>query len=183
MRFISTPTARLGAATLACAAIVAPAVALAAPSAPARTAAPAVTPSCETPGLVIWLNTKPGGGTAGSTFYHLEITNLSGGTCTLNGFPFLFAVNLTGGQVGHRATFSSVTPHLVTLVKGQTVHALLQVVHVANFPPATCHPVTAAGFKVFPPNQQRAKVVPFPVRACSATSPVFLTVGPVVSGF
>jgi hypothetical protein len=41
----------------------------------------------------------------------------------------------------------------------------------------SCHARLAAGFKVFPPNQTRAKIVPFPVRVC--TQIVSLRVGPV----
>jgi hypothetical protein len=48
-----------------------------------------------------------------------------------------------------------------------------------NFPASQCKPVTAAGFRVFPPNQTRAKVVPFPFGACSASGPAFMFVRPV----
>jgi hypothetical protein len=37
---------------------------------------------------------------------------------------------------------------------------------------------TAAGFRIFPPNQTRAKLVPFPFGACSASGPVFMIVRP-----
>jgi Protein of unknown function (DUF4232) len=173
---------RLAAATaLACAALVVPAMALAAPSSPVRSASPAGPPPCETPGLVIWLNTN-GSGAAGSTFYHLEFTNLSGHSCTLNGFPFLYAVNLSGHQLGRRAGFNG-SAHSVTIGKGKTASALLQIVDVQNFgPPLKCQPTTAAGLKVFPPNQTRAKVVPFPFGACgrpAGKGPSFLSVGPV----
>jgi hypothetical protein len=129
---------------------------------------------------VIWLDTE-GSGTAGSIFYRLEFTNLSAHRCTLDGFPFLTAVSLAGRQLGRRAAFASaVTPHNVTLGRGKTVTALLQVVDVGNFSPSACRPVTAAGLKVFPPNQTRAKVVPFPFPACSRRSgPVYLRVWPV----
>jgi len=130
---ITTRTGRrLAAAIVGCCAILLPGAALAAPatpSAPARAAAHAIVPGCETPGLVIWLDTRGNGG-AGSVFYALKFTNLSGHTCTLNGFPFINAVSLNG-------------------------------------------------FRVFPPNQTRAKVVPFPFGACSASGPVYLFVRPV----
>ena len=106
--------------------------------------------------------------------------NLSGHSCTLNGFPFINAVSLTGGLLGHRAAVDHTTiPHTVTVDQGQTVKAVLQIADVGNIPPATCKPVTAAGLRVFPPNQTRAKVVPFPFGACSASGPVFLQVQPV----
>jgi hypothetical protein len=108
-----------------------------------------------------------------------EFTNLSGHKCTLNGFPFINAVSLNGSLLGHRAAVTHVTPHQVTLDRGQTVTAVLQIVNVLDIPSSQCKPVTAAGLRVFPPNQTRAKIVPFPFRACSAAGPVFMFVRPV----
>jgi hypothetical protein len=158
--------------------VVVPAIALASAGSPARPAASA-TSACETPGLVIWLDTN-GNGTAGTTFFNLHLTNLSGHACTLNGYPFLFAVNLSGHQVGPRAPFRKPSPHQVTLRNGQTATAVLGIVDTGNFSPSACRPVTAAGLRVFPPNQTRAKLVPFPFSACSrAHGPASLNVGAV----
>ena len=133
-------------------------------------AAPAAAPLCQTPGLVIWLDTN-GSDALGSAFYHLEFTNLSGQRCTLNGFPFLAAVDLHGHQLGRRASFDhSTAPHLVTLGRGKTATAVLQVVDAGNYPRTACHPVTAAGLRVYPPNQTRSKIVPFPLPVCSKTA-------------
>jgi hypothetical protein len=164
------------AAAAACAAILAPVSALAAPGSPASPASPAVVRLCQTAGLVVWLDPN-GNGTLGSTFFRLEFTNLSGHRCSLNGFPFVAAVNLRGHQVGRRASFDHTTaPHVVTLGRGRTATAILQVVDAGNFPRSACHPVTAAGLRVYPPNQTRSKIVPFPIAACSATGPHFLFV-------
>ncbi len=172
----------LAAAAGACCVILLPAVGLAARnhvSSPAHRSAHAATPSCETPGLVIWLDTN-GNGAAGSVFYTLQFTNLSGHRCTLNGFPFIHAIGLSGHPTGRRAAFTSATPHEVTLRKGATAKAVLQVVDVGNFPAPRCKPTTAAGFQVFPPNQTRPKVIPFPFGACSNKhGPTFLRVAPV----
>jgi Protein of unknown function (DUF4232) len=178
MKLTSRAVRRFAAATaLTCAALVIPASAIAASGSPVRPAAPAV-PACETPGLVIWLNTN-GDAALGTTFYKLEFTNLSGHACTLNGFPFLYAVNLKGHQLGRRAGFNGPT-HAVTIANGKTATSVLGIVEVLNFGgPLKCDPTTAAGFKVFPPNQQRAKVVPFPFGACgrpAGKGPRFLTV-------
>jgi hypothetical protein len=54
-------------------------------------------------------------------------------------------------------------------------------VNVLNFPPPKCKQVTAAGLRVFPPNQTRAKVVPFPFGACSVNAPMFMFVQPVTT--
>jgi hypothetical protein len=182
---ITTRTGRrLAAAIVGCCAVLLPGAALAAPAAPSATAAPArpaahaIVPGCETPGLVIWLDTNGNAG-AGSVFYNLKFTNLSGHKCTLNGFPFINAVSLTGSLLGHRAAFSGGPGNQITLGQGQTGTAVLQIVNVLNIPASQCKPVTAAGFRVFPPNQTRAKVLPFPFGACSANGPVFMFVKPV----
>jgi hypothetical protein len=183
MNFTSRNWGRLAAAAAACGTILLPSMALAArdhaPSSAHRTAHVAAAPFCETPGLVIWLNTN-GNGTAGSVFYNLQFTNLSGHACTLNGFPFIHAIGLSGQATGRRAGFSSATPRVVTLNEGATAKAVLQLVDVGNFPPSQCKPTTAAGFEVFPPNQTRARIVPFPFGACSnKNGPVFMRVAPV----
>ena len=151
-------------AAVACAVVLAPTIAMASSGSPARTDAAA--PACETPGLVVWLDTN-GNGTAGTTFFKLHFTNLTNHACTLNGFPFLFAVNLRGKQVGRRAVFRKPAPHQITLRKGKTATAVLGIVDTGVFSPSACRPVTAAGLRVFPPNQTRSKLVPFPFRTCS----------------
>ena len=167
-----------GAAAIVSALVIAPAIAFASTSSGAHADAPAAAPLCQTPSLVIWLDTS-GNGTAGTVFYDLHFTNLSGHACTLNGFPFLYAVNLRGGQVGRRAAFRTPpSPHLVRLGKGRTATAVLGVIDTGNFPRSTCRPVTAAGLRVFPPNQTRSKMVPFPLSVCSRGQ-ASLNVGPV----
>jgi hypothetical protein len=84
-------------------------------------------------------------------------------------------VNLSGHQVGKRASFSGKAKS-VTIGNGKTATAQLNVVDVGNFPASSCKPTTAAGFKVFPPNQQSAKVVPYPFGACKSTKESFLSV-------
>jgi hypothetical protein len=54
--------------------------------------------------------------------------------------------------------------------------AVLRVVNVQNFPAASCRPVTAAAFRVYPPNQTASRTVPFPFGSCSRSGPVFLFV-------
>ena len=137
------------------------------------------TPRCTTSGLVVWLNTN-GSGTAGSVFYKLRFTNLSGHACTLTGYPGVSGVNLAGHRLGSPAARdTSRTPHTVRLAAGASRTAVLQIVSVGNFSAAACRPVTAAGLRVFPPNATRSKVVPFPFRACSRSGPIYLRVRPV----
>jgi Protein of unknown function (DUF4232) len=141
-----------------------------------RAAVSATVPGCATSGLVIWLNTQ-GNGAAGSSYYNLELTNLSGRACSISGYPGVSAVNLAGRQLGAAAGRDRAQPpHLLTLAAGATATVLLRITDVANFPAPSCRQVTAAGLRVYPPNQTGAKVVPFPFRACSRRGPTYLTV-------
>ncbi|HEV2377410.1 MAG TPA: DUF4232 domain-containing protein [Streptosporangiaceae bacterium] len=166
----------LVAAAVTCAAAVAPATALA--SSAQHADGTRAIPSCTTSGLDVWLDTQ-GSGAAGHTYYFLNFTNLSGSTCVLSGYPGVSGVTLTGAQVGSAAGRNGVTPNPVTLANGATTHALVGVVNPGIIPPSQCHPVTAAGLRVYPPNQTQSKLVPYPFPACSAKGPVYLTVGPV----
>jgi hypothetical protein len=155
----------------ACAAAVA---AIAATASPAATTA--TTPRCATSGLVIWLETQ-GNGALGSIYYNLDFTNLSGHACTLVGYPGVSAVNLGGHTLGSAASRDNFhAPVVVTLAAGATARAVLRIVEAGNFPPSTCRPLTAAGLRVYPPNQTASKVVPFPFSACSRSGPVYLSV-------
>ena len=141
--------------------------------------AAATSPACATRGLVVWLDTN-GDNAAGSTYFKLELTNLSGRRCVLRGYPGVSAVDLAGRQLGSAAGRNAQTrPSTVSLAPGRTAAAVLQVAHAGVYPTARCRPVTAAGLRVYPPNQKGSKVVPFPFRACSRAGPVYLHVQPV----
>jgi hypothetical protein len=129
---------------------------------------------------VVWINTQ-GNGTAGTIFYTLNFTNLSGHPCLLRGFPGVSAVNLRGRTLGKAAgRETGQTVRTVTLTNGHTAHAVLGIVDVGALPPTTCPPTTAAGLRVFPPNQTASKVIPFPFPACGRSGgPVFLRIRPV----
>ena len=138
----------------------------------------AAAPACRTGGLVVWMDTQ-GNGTAGTIFYTLNFTNLSGHACTLRGFPGVSAVKLGGGQLGKPGTRDTgQTVKTITIGNGRTAHSTLGIVDIGALP--NCPPTTAAGLRVFPPNQTSSKVIPFPFPACgSSTSPAFLRIRPV----
>jgi len=175
---VFTPARRiLAAAAVTCAAALVPAAALAAPGHQAD-AARTATPACATSGLDVWLDTN-GSSALGHTGYQLKITNLSGSTCTLFGYPGVSAVTLTGTQIGSAAARDGTAPHTVTLANGATTHALVVITNTSLFQPSLCHQVTAAGLKVYPPNQTQPRTVPFPFSACSKTGTIYLTISPV----
>ena len=74
--------------------------------------------------------------------------------------------------------YRSQTVKTITIGNGRTAHATLGIVDIGALP--KCPPTTAAGLRVFPPNQTASKVIPFPFPACgSSSSPVFLRIRPV----
>jgi hypothetical protein len=147
----------------------------------ASTAASAVAagpPLCRTSGLVIWSNNGAGGGTAGSVFYKIRFTNLSGRTCSLSGFPKVAAIDLSGNRIGAPAQREAgQKPKSVQLADGATVSAQLRIVDAGNFSPAACRPGTAAGLRVTPPGQSGSKLVPLPFATCASAVKSTLTVG------
>ena len=185
---VFSPRRLTGAAAIACAAALVPAAALAAPSAPAAHDATA-SASCATPELVVWLNVPPGHDYAGGAYYDLEFTNLSGHACTLRGYPGVSAVTLTGRQLGSPAGWGSPKTTTVTLASGRTATAELQIADTGNYsqcfqrlPQGPGMPgllPTAAGLRIYPPDQTAATVIPYPLHACAHTGPVWIHAGPV----
>jgi hypothetical protein len=142
----------------------------------------ATTPACATSSLVVWLDTQ-GNGAAGSSFYNLQFTNLSEHACRLFGYPGVSAVDLSGRQVGHVGGRDAVHPAAtVTLPAGGSAHTILRIVEAGNFPKARCGPVTAAGLRVYPPDQTASKLIPYPFAACSRNSATVLSVEVVQMG-
>jgi hypothetical protein len=149
----------------------------------AGTASPAASrasSTCASSGVVVWLNNQAGGAAAGSTYYKLEFTNLTGRTCTLRGYARVFAVGLRGRQLGSAARRNPANPvRTITLAPGASATALLQIADAYNYPAATCRRRTAAALRVVLPDQTQAKTVPFPFLACSRTGPSFLGIAAV----
>lgn len=152
----------------------------------AKKAAPAgsdvaMTQTCSTADLTVWLGVGEGSAAAGSTYYPLELTNISNHRCRLFGFPGVSAVS--DHQLGSPAQRNRAHPtYRVSLLPGSTAHAVLQIVDVANFPSSRCKPADATGLRVYPPDQTAAAEIPFGFRACSAKGPVFLSVQAVQPG-
>lgn len=168
------------AAAIASTAIVIPAVALAASGGSPAAAQPAVS-RCFSGNLTEWLGT-PGNGAAGSTYYELEISNISHRTCTLYGFPGVSAER-GGKQLGSAAgRDSSHRDALVTLTPDATAHVILQVTDVGNFGSSACHPEQAEALRVYAPGAYSSHLVPFMFEACAKSGPVYLHVSATVAG-
>jgi hypothetical protein len=141
-------------------------------SAPATISSAAVT-MCATSALKAAVNTAKPGAAAGSIYYPLDLTNISGSTCTVFGYPGVsFVTGPSGTLIGRAATRNPVKPATtVTLAPGQVAHATLQVAQAGNYDPAQCKPVTAHWLRIFPPDQTAPLFVSFTTTACSARLP------------
>jgi hypothetical protein len=153
-------------------------------SASAATAKPAAQSShhiqpCNASQLGVWVNADSGNGTAGTIYYHLDITNTSPWTCYLYGWPGVSARNWAGGQLGQPARrIADVPAKIVNVPPGGTAHAALGYV-VAQLSPS-CKPMTAVALKVYPPDNKGARQAFFPLPVCTKTWT--LTVGRIQRG-
>ncbi len=143
--------------------------------------AAASTPTCAMSSLVAWIDTQ-GNGAAGSVSYNLRLTNFSGRTCTLTGYPRVAGVDLGGRQLGSGSGRERSSTPRVTLRNLATASILLEIVDVYNFSSSYCGQVTAAGLRLYAPDQNASKVIPFPFKACSRSGPGYLWVQAVRPG-
>jgi hypothetical protein len=155
---------------------------------PSPTAAPQSSPSgpASPPGTIagcapdaLRLAVGPASGTAGSFYYPLQFTNVSGSACTMYGYPGVAFVTGPGGSpIGGPAVRDPAFPgELVTLAPGAVAHASLQVAIAANYPAKMCDPATAHWLQVYPPNQYTALYVPFTAQTCTGSIPSGSTLG------
>jgi hypothetical protein len=173
---------RRGGLALAAAGAVALGAGAVSASAASGPAASAKVPACATSQLTVWMGI-PGDGTAGSSYYELELSNTSSATCNLYGFPGVSGAGPGGKQLGSAASWNHAeTPSTVVLSPGATAHVVVRIIDVYNFPSATCAPAAADGLRVYPPNQKSSVEVPFSFEACSKAGPIYLQAGPVTAG-
>ena len=176
--------ARRAVATVAAAgtAIVIPTVALAtsgSANSPAKTTA---VPHCARGFLTSWMGFPSDGAATGSTYYELEISNVSGATCSLYGFPGVSAIRPGGGKLGSPAGRNHGYSELrVTLAPYATAHVVLQITDVNNYSRASCRQTTATGLRIYAPGDYASMVIPFSFRACARSGPVYLHVSPTIA--
>lgn len=97
-------------------------------------------------------------GAAGSTYLTIRLVNGGTSPCHLMGYPGVSIVAHPGGpQVGAAAMRESTSkPPSVVVPAGGSTTFVLRVGQAANYPRQTCMPVTAAGFRIYPPNSTHA---------------------------
>jgi len=135
----------------------------------------------------VWVADGQGNGAAGTIYYPLEFTNVSGHTCSLFGFPGVSAISRGGHQLGSPANWESGgsfgTPRTVIVRPGATAHAILAYHDAVVSTTAGCDPVnTTFQLRVYPPDQRGATFAFFDLQACSHAGPSYLSVGPIKPG-
>jgi hypothetical protein len=187
MNYFSTTARALAAiaAGVAATGLIAATAAFATTSSGTARTAEASVPACTAFGLGAWLAIDQGNGAAGTIYYPLEFTNLSGHTCSLFGFPGVSAFNAQGRQLGSPAGWERTTaPHTVILAPGATAHTFLAYHDVAVTTEAGCDPVnTAVLLRVYPPGLHSATDAAYDFQSCSHAGPVYLSIsGPILPG-
>ncbi|MFF0990228.1 DUF4232 domain-containing protein [Kocuria nitroreducens] len=120
-------------------------------------------PLCSTSRLEV--AAAPVGGAAGSVHVDVVLTNTGENPCTLAGYAGVSFVDATGTMIGSPALRDTTVPGTgQVLAPGQSVTAGLRMSQAGNHP--TCDARTAAGLRVYPPENTESVVIPFPVEAC-----------------
>jgi hypothetical protein len=161
-------------ASLAIAAAIVASASLAAAAPRARTAASS---PCSASDTQVWLGDGEGGGTAGTTYYPLEFSNIGHRVCTLYGYPGVSAYRGALKQVGSGAARSTSAHSPIALRPNATGHALLG---IHDWGALCSKPVVVDGLKVYPPGQRSPKEIGIPFDACAHRG--VLVVGPMRAG-
>jgi hypothetical protein len=153
------------------------------PPAPVRTASPAPAGPRPCPPGALRLTVGTSNGAAGTIFYPLDFTNISGSACTMYGYPGVAFMTAPGGtRVGPPAGRGSNTaPALVTLAPRATAHATLAVGN-ALIGSDCRQPAPVNGIQAYPPGQYSALYAPLSRPGCADPSLVTAYVTVVTSG-
>ena len=186
MKYLSTAARRVGTviAAASVAGLIVTTAAFAAPSSSAARTTAAAIPKCTAADLGVWLAVAQANGAAGTIYYPLEFTNLSGHTCFLHGYPGVSAIDRNGNQLGSPAGWTSpAAAPTVVLAPGATAHTILQYSDAEVSTAPGCDPVyTAVVLRIYPPDEHGATIAMFSLEACSHKGPVYMRVVPILPG-
>ncbi len=110
-----------------------------------------------------------GGGTAGTLYRQLILTNRSNHRCTVYGFPGVSLVNASGVQLGAPAARSGAAGPTITLAPGQAAASAVGFPDAGNFEPGACSAMSTS-LKVYPPNQTTTLLIPLAAQYCPGFS-------------
>jgi hypothetical protein len=151
-------------------------------SPPATTASPTGTTRCHTGDLQASVRTTDN--PSGHIGLSIVFTNVSTHSCTMFGYPGVSFLTGGGVQVNDPAQRSTGEGGsiLVPLAPGAKAHADLLLVDTANFPPASCKPVTTATIRVFPPDETQDILIASNQLICSSKGTGLAQIYPVLAG-
>jgi hypothetical protein len=142
--------------------------------------------ACKSAALSMSVDSSQADATAGSTYYPVDFTNISATECAMTGYPgvsFVTVANDSGHQVGAAAQRDpQYDATVVRLAPHGHAHAWLQVGEAGNYPQSACHPVTAHGLRIYPPDQTQPGYVAQDFSACELPSAGLLTILPLRPG-
>jgi uncharacterized protein DUF4232 len=160
--------------------------ALAGPAAVSASAAVSsgAVPACTAADLGVWVAISQGSAAAGSVFYPLEFTNLSGHACSLDGYPGVSAMSRADTEQGSPASrYPDGTPRNVVIAAGATAHAQFVWSDAEVYTAPHCDPTSdVATLRVYPPGQHSATSAMFSLEACSRPGATYMSVGPIEPG-
>jgi Protein of unknown function (DUF4232) len=186
MKYLPTTARRIIAtAAAAVAGLAISTAAYAATSSGTSSGTTAAIPGCTASDLGVWVAIDQGNGTAGTIYYPLEFTNLSGRACSLFGYPGASVIGRTGYQLGSPAAWGSRSgARIVNLAPGATAHTILAYHDAVVGTEPGCDPVnTASLLRVYPPDQFNPTYAAFSFQACSHAGPSYMTITePVIPG-
>jgi hypothetical protein len=117
----------------------------------------------------ISLDTANYGVAAGSAYVPLDFENVSASPCSMPSYPAVTLAAGAGGPVigAPAAQQDQAAVQVVVLAPGHLAHAWLQIISAANYPSATCQPVTAGGLLVGLASSAQPSFVADSVPACA----------------
>jgi hypothetical protein len=125
-----------------------------------------IIPRCTAGDLAVWVNANSADGAAGTIYYHLDYTNISGHMCHLYSWPGVSAVNSAGKVLGAPAARTGGAPAVyVNIPAGGTAHSVFGYVDVQIS--KACKPAMATHLQVYPPNDRGTRDAFFAASVCT----------------
>ena len=133
--------------------------------------AAAAIPECNVNTLSLTLGAGSRIVSTGYIWQELVFTNISGASCSMEGFPGVsFVAGDDGHQVSAAANREGSSFGQIILAPGDVASAVSQRMDPAIYDPSQCQPTEVRGFRVYAPDDKLAMFVPLPAgtQACAA---------------
>ncbi len=125
------------------------------------------------------------GAAGGSSYYSINLTNMSGQDCVLSGYPRVAFVSAPGGhRLGAAAGRDpAYRARRVILRPGCDAHARLRASTSADYPGPVCHPVAARWLRVYLPAATVALYAGFDGSTCTVAAARVLSISRLLPGW